>query len=257
MLTKTMLLAAMLVSSAVVSPAFAQDCDEDLGCDDGGLGGGGLGGLGGGGIVPGKGGTVAPLPPAAVSNTTTINFNGLNGIIGQPITSYTEGGYAFTVASGTIYRGYGQGSSAGLYVLGPGAAAYVPGPANILSLVRTDGGLFSVDSLFNINASTDGINSLVLTGYLNNMAVTSSTVTTQGVYGFGFPQLSGLTGAFDRVSFNFSTTGSSNAFDNLTVTSVAATGAVPEPATWAMMIAGFGLVGYAMRRRAKPVVTFA
>ena len=27
-------------------------------------------------------------------------------------------------------------------------------------------------------------------------------------------------------------------------------GAVPEPATWAMMIGGFGLVGAAMRRRA-------
>ncbi len=33
--------------------------------------------------------------------------------------------------------------------------------------------------------------------------------------------------------------------------------AVPEPATWAMMIAGFGLVGGAMRRRAKVQVTYA
>lgn len=33
-------------------------------------------------------------------------------------------------------------------------------------------------------------------------------------------------------------------FDNLTFS-----GAVPEPASWAMMIAGFGLVGAAMRRR--------
>lgn len=38
-------------------------------------------------------------------------------------------------------------------------------------------------------------------------------------------------------------------FDNLNVV------AVPEPATWAMMIAGFGLVGGVMRRRA--TVTFA
>jgi hypothetical protein len=34
------------------------------------------------------------------------------------------------------------------------------------------------------------------------------------------------------------------AFDNLTFS-----GAIPEPASWAMMIAGFGLVGAAMRRR--------
>jgi hypothetical protein len=36
-----------------------------------------------------------------------------------------------------------------------------------------------------------------------------------------------------------------------------ATGAVPEPATWAMMIMGFGLVGGAMRRRQNVRVSFA
>jgi hypothetical protein len=35
----------------------------------------------------------------------------------------------------------------------------------------------------------------------------------------------------------------------------AATGAVPEPATWAMMILGMGAVGFAMRRRRKNVTT--
>jgi hypothetical protein len=34
-------------------------------------------------------------------------------------------------------------------------------------------------------------------------------------------------------------------------------GAVPEPATWAMMVMGFGLVGGAMRRRRKVAVRFA
>ena len=35
--------------------------------------------------------------------------------------------------------------------------------------------------------------------------------------------------------------------DNLSL----AVGAVPEPATWAMMIAGFGLAGVAVRRRSR------
>jgi hypothetical protein len=35
------------------------------------------------------------------------------------------------------------------------------------------------------------------------------------------------------------------------------TAPVPEPATWAMMIAGFGLVGAAMRRRQTMTVTYA
>lgn len=38
--------------------------------------------------------------------------------------------------------------------------------------------------------------------------------------------------------------------DNLTFTANAATAAVPEPATWGMMIVGFGAMGFAMRRRA-------
>ena len=43
--------------------------------------------------------------------------------------------------------------------------------------------------------------------------------------------------------------------DNVRFGANADTG-VPEPATWAMMIAGFGLVGGAMRRR-KATVSFA
>ena len=36
---------------------------------------------------------------------------------------------------------------------------------------------------------------------------------------------------------------------DLVVTGNAAPGAVPEPATWAMMLLGFGLIGFAMRKR--------
>jgi hypothetical protein len=44
---------------------------------------------------------------------------------------------------------------------------------------------------------------------------------------------------------------------NLLVTSMtAATAAVPEPASWALMIGGFGLIGAAMRRRQSVRVTY-
>ena len=52
--------------------------------------------------------------------------------------------------------------------------------------------------------------------------------------------------------------GSIEAFGPLTTVSItpkAVAPAVPEPATWALMIAGFGAVGYAMRRRTR--VSFA
>jgi hypothetical protein len=46
-----------------------------------------------------------------------------------------------------------------------------------------------------------------------------------------------------------------NAFET---DNIAFLGAVPEPATWAMMLLGFGAVGYSMRRSKKtPQVTFA
>ncbi|QDZ08168.1 PEP-CTERM sorting domain-containing protein [Sphingomonas panacisoli] len=38
---------------------------------------------------------------------------------------------------------------------------------------------------------------------------------------------------------------------NFRVSGTTATGAVPEPATWAMMIAGFGMMGGALRRRSR------
>jgi hypothetical protein len=49
----------------------------------------------------------------------------------------------------------------------------------------------------------------------------------------------------------FNSTGNAFEFDNLAVA------AVPEPATWAMMIGGFGLIGFASRRRARISVAYA
>lgn len=44
--------------------------------------------------------------------------------------------------------------------------------------------------------------------------------------------------------------------DSMRVTSMTPAGGVPEPASWAMMIGGFGMVGAAMRRRQKVQVSF-
>jgi hypothetical protein len=66
---------------------------------------------------------------------------------------------------------------------------------------------------------------------------------------------------FKLGTFAISTTPQNNGprpFDNYQITIAAVTPAVPEPATWAMMLLGFGAVGYSMRRRKKtPQVTFA
>lgn len=57
-----------------------------------------------------------------------------------------------------------------------------------------------------------------------------------------------LTGSFNLTEFD--------GIGTYTLTVTDATGAVPEPAAWALMLGGFGLVGSAMRRRQRVVVTF-
>jgi PEP-CTERM motif len=59
-------------------------------------------------------------------------------------------------------------------------------------------------------------------------------------------------GSFGTVGTHSSQIFGAAQFATLTVSDSMA-GAVPEPATWAMMIAGFGLVGAGMRRRAAKV----
>lgn len=67
--------------------------------------------------------------------------------------------------------------------------------------------------------------------------------------------LSAFAGQATRVRFNFyadyAAQGPGVQFDNLRVYGEAAgsSGAVPEPATWAMMLLGFGAMGAAIRRR--------
>ncbi|MES2288157.1 MAG: PEPxxWA-CTERM sorting domain-containing protein [Pseudomonadota bacterium] len=68
----------------------------------------------------------------------------------------------------------------------------------------------------------------------------------------------GVSFAGTAKSINFGGTANQTGYDNITFGSSRATGgAVPEPATWAMMIGGFGAIGVAARRRRRMTVSFA
>jgi len=56
-------------------------------------------------------------------------------------------------------------------------------------------------------------------------------------------------------SVQFGGTLNQQVFDDLTFGSTTPGGVIPEPATWAMLITGFGLVGFAARRRRQTAVT--
>jgi len=61
----------------------------------------------------------------------------------------------------------------------------------------------------------------------------------------------GLVASYDLAGSNYLT------FAKFTATGVAAPAAVPEPATWALMLLGFGGIGFAMRKQRKPVLQIA
>lgn len=67
-----------------------------------------------------------------------------------------------------------------------------------------------------------------------------------------------LSDAYDinSVTFTMDGGGSSFAIANL-LFGAGANNGVPEPATWALMIGGFGMAGFAARRRARTSITYA
>ena len=71
-----------------------------------------------------------------------------------------------------------------------------------------------------------------------------------GVVNYGYARISTTTGTGGGAGFPATITQLvyENSGASVTVAG-AATGAVPEPATWAMMVLGFGAIGFAVRRR--------
>ena len=109
-----------------------------------------------------------------------------------------------------------------------------------LDLGSTHFGLPSVGSTFNIVNGSLQIGGLANGGISNLLGTTNDFVLTL--------TFDPLTGTGTSGAFQF-TTANTNSFFLATTASSAA--AVPEPATWAMMLLGFGGIGFAMRRGRK------
>ena len=115
---------------------------------------------------------------------------------------------------------------------------------NMLQIQLRDGG---------VGAGTLSLSNLMLNGAAltpSALAATEGQLTYWGVYG-DFKQSFTLTGTLNLAG-TFPTSSELNRVEFLVGSQ-----AVPEPATWAMMIGGFGMIGGAMRRRAKVNVAFA
>jgi hypothetical protein len=174
----------------------------------------------------------------ATAATTFIDFDG--GTDGAAIGSFYSGlGVNFSNAIFTRNLGL-AGTSGGLAIAGPGQN-YQLGPGN--AITGTFSSAMSSVTIRGIDIGQAGMRLSVFDAA--NTLLGSSTAFGPG-FGVGF--FFDVTASFAGIrSFNISQDnpccGDGAFFENLSFTNV------PEPSSWAMMIAGFGLTGAVMRRR--------
>jgi hypothetical protein len=270
MLRTKLLGAAMVAALAISAPAYAGVGTgggpvEQPGDDPGDQPGGG------GDDLPGGGGTPStPTPPPS---------SGYTGAVGANVFDLEN----YTPAAPGGYNTFSFGQSASQTV---GGLTMSLTPASGITLGLADESVFSYLGLpvadvghqsafdFGFGASTGqiyanfsaAISDFSLMAYklagpetreitINAYSGLNGTGTLLGTVSgtFGGPNYSAqtfsLTGLSGAQSFGFNAATRGNTwFDNFSAT-VAIGGAVPEPANWALIIGGFGLIGAASRRR--------
>ena len=203
---------------------------------------------------------VAASSPALA--VTTVNFAGGSGALPADVTVFQD---FESYAAGTPGASIGPNAFVFSGSVSGQAARPAFGSTGNYATVQT-GGSYSVSfgptSAFSFAlGSLDTYNTLRLTyadssfqdyiggQIINDLSFPSGNQIsgeTNGVITYRVTSGPKLTGA------TFTSSQNSFEFDNL------ASGAVPEPAAWAMMLGGFGLAGTAMRRRRRAMhVTFA
>jgi hypothetical protein len=170
---------------------------------------------------------------ATASQAAVIDFDALSGNNGDVFTGpYAEDGYSVAVVGGQVFEGQVFGNPQPSLVVG----SVFGGGDN--GAIEATGGLFTLAS-FDLSAQ-NGDGNYLIEGFLG----ASNIYSFGGSTGFGFTTIGGNSSVVDRVRFSLNATGTSINIDNIVLNA----SAVPEPATWAFMIAGFGMVGWSMRR---------
>ena len=206
-------------------------------------------------------GATAVAVAASASAATTVSFNGGSGALPANATIVED---FESFAPGT--PGAAIGPNAFVYndsVSGQSARPAFGSTGNFATVLS--GGSYSIDfgptkAFSFVLGSLDTYNTLTLK-YENGTS--QSYIGGQIINDLTFPSGNQISGETNGVVTYSAASGprivgavfqsSQNSFevDNL------ATGAVPEPATWAMMIGGFGLVGAVSRRRSRQAVAYA
>ena len=203
--------------------------------------------------------TVAAVPAGAATTITFTNAGNIDQVLGNNLVEsgfrinadQCAGSNCFTVRAAPTA---GTGSS------GKVLEAYAFNPA--ITISQVGGGAFTLQSfaltgvelpsafssnfdvLFGFNYA-DGTSAVLATSIDANYSNPLSVLIQSQIAGY---TTKALTSFYVKADYD-SQAGAKLQLDNITVTSLNAAGAVPEPATWAMMIGGFGLMGASLRRR--------
>jgi hypothetical protein len=194
---------------------------------------------------------------AGAGSLTTLDFNDqvVPASFNTPGTSYTYKGVTFGV---DIAGPNGNGNSVGLT---PYASTYNLDGSQFVAFDLSQGATttlaFSNPTTsigFDLRGFADGRSEVISIFDIYGNLITSQSVLNPGSGDISF---AGFFGSQSISKLTIKNTGNSNdyfGFDNLLTSSVAA---VPEPASWAMMILGMGAVGGALRRRQKTTTRVA
>jgi hypothetical protein len=196
--------------------------------------------------------STAALAATTAQAATVIDFDefAVDGAVKLHGNGLSSKGFSMQAPSGAGFASWGRTFPNNA---DQGGATLMNWNGGTVTFARLDGGLFSLDSLDFGDIYNLGTSDTITFSFFDGVRTTARSVVLDRAKGL---ETIGL-GVRNIQSFSF-ISGSTAAvqFDNLTV-SEPVTSAVPEPATWAMMIIGFGAVGSVVRRRRQATTALA